>query len=66
MRIRELFAHPLPGTRVSTPLGLGTMRGIVTDPRTDNRTATHYLIYLDASPSLVSKVPATDVYSLME
>jgi len=61
MKIRDLFAHPLPGTRVNTPLGPGTMRGIVTDPKSDHFTATHYHVYLDTSRTTVTKVVASDV-----
>lgn len=61
MKIRDIFAYPLPGTRVNTPLGPGTMRGPVTDPATDHRTATHYLVYLDVSRTVVTKIASADV-----
>lgn len=53
--------HPLPGARLDTPLGPATMRGIVTDPKSDHFTATHYLVYLDSSRTVVTKVAAGDV-----
>ncbi len=59
--IRDLFAHPLPGTRLNTPLGPATMRGIVTDPTTDHHTATHYHVYLDSSRTTITKVAVADV-----
>jgi hypothetical protein len=60
MKIRELFMHPLPGTRLDTPLGPATMRGVVTDPKSDHFTATHYHVYLDTSRTVITKVAAGD------
>lgn len=61
MKIRDLFEYPLPGTRLNTPLGPATMRGPVTDPKDDNRTATHYHVYLDSSRTTITKVAKSDV-----
>ncbi len=64
LRIRDLFAYPLPGDRLSTPLGPATMRGPRTDPH--GGLASIYHVYLDASPKTVTAVAAADVIPLIE